>query len=94
MKISSVPPHTRPVSYFGILIQIKVQGARPFRFHYFARRLPHLGLDAAAADRANNRSIVAHQHLGGLERRNGSAHIDDGRHRPAPSIFAKRTISS
>src|SRR5580698_1154865 len=72
-----------------ILIQIKGQCAWPLRFHDIARRLPDLSLNAAAADGANNRAIVPHQHLGGLERRYRPADVNNGRYRPAASVFSQ-----
>src|ERR1039458_8271907 len=73
----------------GILIQIERQGPRPLRFHHFARCLPHFGLNAAAADGADDRAVVPYQHLRGLERGNRAAGIDDGRYRATPSFFSQ-----
>ena len=64
----------------GILIQIEGERARLFAGHDFARGLPHLGLNTAAADGAGNGAVVAHQHFRALERRDGTAHVDDGGH--------------
>ena len=73
MKISSVPPQTRPVSYLGLLFRLKVRRARLLFFHHLARGLPDFSLDAAAADGAGDGAVVAYQHFGGLERRDGAA---------------------
>ncbi len=88
-KTSSVPPQTRPVSYFGIVIQVEGQSSWTLGLHHFARRLPDFSFYAAAADRANDRSVVAHQHLRRLERGNRATHVDDGRQRPAPPCLAQ-----
>ena len=72
-----------------ILVQVKSQRAGPFTFHHFTRSLPDLGFDASAADGTYDRSIVAHQHLRRLKRRDRSANIDNGCHRATASFFAQ-----
>ena len=73
----------------GIVVQVEGQRARLFFFHHFARGLPDFGLDAAAADGARDRAVVAHQHLGRLERRNRAANGGDGRHGATAAFAAK-----
>ena len=73
----------------GIVVEVEGEGTRLFRFHYFARRLPDLGFDAAAADGADDRSVIAHQHLRGLEGGNRAAHVGDGGDGAAASFAAK-----
>src|SRR5580698_1627822 len=64
---------------FGILVQIECEGAWLLRFHDFARGLPDFGLNASATDGSDDGAIVSHQHFRRFERRNGSAHVDNGR---------------
>ena len=72
----------------GIVVQVEGERARLLFFHDFARRLPDLGLDAAAADGADDRAVIAHEHLRGLERGNRSAHVGDGGDSAATSFAA------
>src|SRR5262249_21248579 len=73
----------------GIVIQIESEGSRLFLLHDFARCLPDLGFHATAANRAHDRTVIAHQHLRGLERRNGSPYVHDRSQRGAPALAAK-----
>ena len=73
----------------GIVVEIEGQRARLLFFHHLARRLPHFGFHAAAADGAGNRAVIAHQHLRRLERRNRAANVGDGRDRTPPSLAAQ-----
>src|SRR6201999_188371 len=73
----------------GIVVEIEGQRSRFFFFHHLARSLPTLGLDAAAADGAHNRAVVADQHLRRLERRNRPTHVCDGGDSSAASFTAK-----
>src|SRR5207248_853172 len=73
----------------GILIEIESQRARLLGLHHLPRRLPHLSLDAATPDCPNNRPVIAHQHLGGFERRNRPTHVNDGGNGAAPALLAK-----
>ena len=71
-----------------ILVQIERQRARLLFFHHLARGLPDIGLDAPAADRTDDRSVIPHQHLRCLKRRDRPAHIDDGGQGSTPSLPA------
>ena len=71
---------------FGIVVQVERQGLGLFRLHDLAGRLPHFGFYAAAANRTQNGTIIAHQHLGRFKRGNRSPDIDDGGQRSLASF--------
>ena len=73
----------------GIVVEVEGERARLLLFHHFTRNLPNLGFHAAAADGAHNGAIIAHQHLRGLERRDGTANVGDGGDGAAASLAAK-----
>src|SRR5581483_11129719 len=73
----------------GIVVEVEGERARLLLLHHLARRLPHLGLDAAAANGAGDRAVVAYQHLRRLERRDRAANVGDSRNRSPPPFAAK-----
>src|SRR5271157_5874876 len=73
----------------GIVVEVEGERARLFFFHDLARRLPDLGLHAAAADRPCDGAVVAHQHLRSLERRDGAANVGDGSDGAAAAFAAQ-----
>jgi len=77
----------QPCIVLGVLIEIEGKCARFLLLHDFASRLPNVGFNAAAPDRAKNRAVIPDQHLGGLVRRYGAADIHD-RGDGAPPAFA------
>ena len=73
----------------GIVVEVEVECLRLLGLHDLAAGFPDLGLNAAPADGAHDRAIIAHQHLGRLERGDGAAHVDDGRQRTATPFPAQ-----
>ncbi len=73
----------------GIVVQVEGQRARLLFFHHLAGCLPDLGFDAAAADGAGDGTVVAHQHLRGLEGWNRAANIGNGGNSAAASVPAQ-----
>src|SRR5215472_6116168 len=72
----------------GVLVQIEGQGARLLLFHHFAGGLPDFCLYASTADRAADRSVVPHQHLGRLEGRDRAMRADNRCDGAPPAIPA------
>ena len=74
-------------------LEISRRGSRGWRGIGGRRQRSTAGQDSAlnrsAADRSDNRPIIANEHLRRLKGWNRSAHIDDGRHRAAPASLAQ-----
>src|SRR5580658_805750 len=64
-----------------VLTQVEGEMLRLLRFDNLPRRVPHFGLDAAAADGARHGAVFAHQKLGAFVTGDGAAHVDNGRQR-------------
>ncbi len=62
----------------GVLAQAEVHLARALGFHDFARGVPDLGFDAAAADGAEHGAVLAHQQFGAFVAGDGAVDLDDG----------------
>ena len=79
MKISTVPPQTRPsFSVSSWVNSYLTRVARPLSMTWLAWRQT-LGLDAAAAHRADEAAILADQHLGVVFAGSAPQAPDDGR---------------
>ena len=61
----------------GILSQAEVHVPRLLGRDHFARRIPDFRFDAAAADRADHRSVFPNEQLCALEARDRTAHLHD-----------------
>src|SRR5207244_11395287 len=61
----------------GFVVQIEDHFARRFAFHHFASGGPDVGLDAAAANRANDSAVFADEHAGTLKAGTGAVGVDN-----------------
>ena len=84
-----LPSADQSVVVGRVLAEIEIQVARLFGLDDFARRVPDFGLDAPAADGANDGAILADQHFRAFEARDGAVHLDDGGERTFLSQLAQ-----
>src|SRR5439155_25895913 len=69
----------------GVLVEVEVQAPGFLLAHHVLGHGPDLGLDAAAAYRAQDRAVVADENLRALIARDRALHLNDGgQRRPAP----------
>src|SRR5579859_531103 len=61
----------------GFVVQIEDHFARRFAFHHFARRGPDVGFHAAAANRADDSAVFAHEHARAFKAGNGAVGVDN-----------------
>ena len=69
----------------GLVVQVERHLARLLAADHFFGSGPHFGFHAAAADCADDRAVLAHQHPRAFKAGNRAVHVDDGRQRPALS---------